>query len=295
MDIQKYYDPNQDLENANSQSDAYNKALDIQYQPQEDQLNQEITSTPKQYDQYRSAADLQYEINAKNLKERMANLGTQNSGANYSLQADLMGQKQKTYDNVFKQQQTAITNLKNNLAKIVAQKNSEEAQNRVTQTGNAQTRIANYQIGNSNAQRDYQYQTQLKQLDHTYAVQMAKLQSQLEDANNARDHQRALAAQKQMAALNNSYDVQKLKIQQGYAAQNQQNELDYQSKANAFTLNGTDAETYGKNVAGLINNKSLTRAQAAAQIAQHYGDGTAYGDALTTRALINAGLTDFVK
>lgn len=107
----------------------YNQAADIASKPVIEGYEQDIAKVPQQYAAGFNANAVQERINAKNVAERMANMGMTDSGLNRTQQTALTLQRGNADARLREQQQNAIDELTRALNEYRAQQSANKLQN----------------------------------------------------------------------------------------------------------------------------------------------------------------------
>lgn len=107
----------------------YNQAADIASKPVIEGYEQDIAKVPQQYAAGFNANAVQERINAKNVAERMANMGMTDSGLNRTQQTALTLQRGNADARLREQQQNAIDELTRALNEYKAQQSANKLQN----------------------------------------------------------------------------------------------------------------------------------------------------------------------
>lgn len=107
----------------------YNRAADIASKPVIEGYEQDIAKVPQQYAAGFNANAVQERINAKNVAERMANMGMTDSGLNRTQQTALTLQRGNADARLREQQQNAIDELTRALNEYRAQQSANKLQN----------------------------------------------------------------------------------------------------------------------------------------------------------------------
>ena len=107
----------------------YNQAADIASKPVIEGYEQDIAKVPQQYAAGFNANAVQERINAKNVAERMANMGMTDSGLNRTQQTALTLQRGNADARLREQQQNAIDELTRALTEYKAQQSANKLQN----------------------------------------------------------------------------------------------------------------------------------------------------------------------
>lgn len=107
----------------------YNQAADIASKPVIEGYEQDIAKVPQQYAAGFNANAVQERINAKNVAERMANMGMTDSGLNRTQQTALTLQRGNADAGLREQQQNAIDELTRALNEYRAQQSANKLQN----------------------------------------------------------------------------------------------------------------------------------------------------------------------
>ena len=107
----------------------YNQAADIASKPVIEGYEKDIAKVPQQYAAGFNANAVQERINAKNVAERMANMGMTDSGLNRTQQTALTLQRGNADARLREQQQNAIDELTRALNEYKAQQSANKLQN----------------------------------------------------------------------------------------------------------------------------------------------------------------------
>lgn len=241
----------------NQYANDMNAVVDTGVQNSVNKLQGEIDKIPTAYQSIYDMNAIQQKINERQVAENMANLGQTNSGLSRTQQTALAIQRSNS-DAATRQQHNAATlSLKQQIADVVAQGETQKAQNLAN---------ANYETAKANANTYNQllsaadsraYSTALQRMNNAAAIEQARIEAEnkfgkqitTEYENNAiwvyqNGGEKALNEYlNKIQAKEGFSDAQLIAlgrfIQQNYLPQTDQN------KINNFRIS-TDAPTYGE-------------------------------------------------
>ena len=197
-----------------------NQGVDTAYSAGLANMQQQKALLPQEYNPYRDSARLQNRLDTKTLNEQMANIGLTQSGTNLTAQTALKTSNQKTMNSINSAEQKALRELTAQINQYIGERDAAKQTNLANSMGRAQDTINQYKSSYSLNEQNQTYQQANLALENDFRIQNANLTAQLNEAQAQRDFARTSQLEREMADIRNTYDINRLNLEQQYNVEN---------------------------------------------------------------------------